>query len=345
MIGHEQQLQNDDKNKNTPLLGSLMRTVQNFVALALAWIAIPSAAGSVIVSSHLSQYTDVHGFSINSGRYLAAGVILIIFLVLSIFLLWVSYKFIEILTSSSVTKLSEEKATRLRVIGVLVLVGIVVFVMWSESVSPGTIAFIIISLLAIGLLNFVYTLSHVTEEEMREGGVRAIFARTMTQNPQDALRDVVRQPLSMTGVYLFIVAIFYMAVAGYLFSITVYRQIPRPLGGGDATAVNVIFADENQLELLRLPTISRNETATLCLLAELTTGFLVYDPDAEEAVAIKHDSILGIARRWYRDRLSATGFASEMRLQRFCRDKPHSIRETNIIRGLADCQTLFILLP
>ncbi len=65
----------------TPLTANVegvARAVQNLISLVLGLAAALTGGGFIVVNSHLSKFTDIHGYSVNPSQYLAAGVGLLI---------------------------------------------------------------------------------------------------------------------------------------------------------------------------------------------------------------------------------------------------------------------------
>lgn len=76
-----------DKSETTLEAGSIkaksdtdfLKSAQSVLTFALGLTAFLTAIGFIIVNSYLAQYTDIHGYSVHPGQYIAAAIGAIVF--------------------------------------------------------------------------------------------------------------------------------------------------------------------------------------------------------------------------------------------------------------------------
>jgi hypothetical protein len=111
-------------------------------------------------------------------------------------------------------------------------------------------------------------------------------------------------PFTNKGLAVFVGFILIAMLGGLAFGQSIYRQIPRALGGGLPPEVQLIFHDPANVQLTGLApaTPGSNTTTLLCLLSEMHDSMLVYDPDTRRSITIQQGLLIGITdQRAYAD--------------------------------------------
>lgn len=285
------------KSFNT-VLDTLQKSITLVVALAAFW----TASGFVIVTIHLSNYTDITSYNIHSTQYLSAGISFFIASIVSLIIL------IVILYGLQRFKLDSDISELLAIITSVLVVNPILLI------DPIAIAFQIISenrkTRRQASASKPYDSPANTQQtpksnestdasDNRSSTPLSEQTKTALASPSPNISNVI--PIfSPLGIFFIVV---YIVVFGGIYSKLFYGNIvPRWLGGAQPDSIQLILSDSALAQILNIEidtTITSQEnnyvlTKPVMRLADLVDGLLVGNLDTGKAIAIKNDNIVGI---------------------------------------------------
>lgn len=237
--------------------------------------AIFAVLGYVIVNLSLGFYTDIQPFSVVLNQYIATGIAVFILMSMIVVPAW----------------FFSRRPSRLSRIGLSLIMAL------SEA-FPLHVVFSIYNrgsrdleniLLEVGMWTIIFVFFIASGSELIN----------MATNNRDLVTKLFAGTLGTLFIVLYILGI-----------VAIYPILPRSLGGGYIGKVKLIFEGADLARSLNLPMVSDKETDEICLLAELTDGYLIYDPSQTQAFVIKYDLVVAIRDTWEPLDCSAPFFSS-----------------------------------
>jgi hypothetical protein len=253
----------------------LAEQIQNLLVFITGIGIAMAGAGFFVVNSHLWRYTRQHAYALNTNRYVTAGVMLGVFMLLVFIALYLIIQFADRLDKNN--DIRDWRKWRWFV------------PFWS------------VTLTVFGILAYL--------PSRQVHGTALVLITVIWVAFGGELGDAVRKPFSKQGLAAFIGFLAYASLAGFLFGRSLYWRIPHSLGGGQPPIVQVIFEDAAMLDALQLPradgvfsdlstlqlaTPSTTISERLCLLSETRDGILVYDPIRRVTWSIRHEDVMSI---------------------------------------------------
>lgn len=221
--------------------------------------AIFAVAGYVIVNISLGRYTDIQPYTILLNQYISAG--------LSLFFLYCVFIVPALIFAFDASKIRRAIASSFVA---LIEAFLIILVLTVIDPKIGTLN----SFCGLGLW-FIFLV----------GGLNIYF------------RDVISSNNSVKRIYGAATISFVLTII-FVFYVLAYTSLPRSLGGGYPARVQFLFEDTSLVQSLNLPMVSDKETDEICLLAELTDGYLIYDPSQGQSIVIKYDLVVAIRDTW-----------------------------------------------
>jgi hypothetical protein len=251
----------------TDTLLDILDRFQRFTILFFVVISLVSVAGIVVVNSHIWRYTRIHNFNISTGQYIAAGLHLATFYILLFLGLLSLWKVIGWILNWIDDNMYGRDDRSFRewhwqflawLMFVVVVCAVTLLITGKQSAATMVLLMMIV-----------------------------LFARAK-------VHGALKQPFSNTGVIFFAVFIAIAVVGGFLFGSSVYRIIPRSLGGGYPPTVQVIFKDTTITTALDLTITGSSQSDKLCLLAETPLDIIVYDATRKRNLMIPREIVLSV---------------------------------------------------
>lgn len=247
----------------------LVNSLREIVTFLVGLGAFFTVAGFIVVNTHLSQYTPIRTFDVDTGQYLAAGFSLSFFYTIAFVVAYLTERQIDLIDS------------KLR--SFLVRFSVTVGVALVTSVILGSL-FVFFSSLSF----FDSVLSLFTQVT-----VALFFSFTILS--EFLSRPNFSQLWSVANIGFAILTLIYAVVGGVIFGIN-YNTIPHTLGGGQPIPVRLIFDEADvmvEFGLTADPTVP-TQSEPVCLLAELNTGLLIFDPDSQDTYTLNDGLIIGM---------------------------------------------------
>lgn len=255
---------------------SLLETVQTALSVSLGLLSLIILTGFVIVNSYLARKTDVHGYSLTNGQYIAAGTLYLMIVVVSVVALGAVFRVLPFTNrfyfqppaiAVRIEQLERQiREARLR---------------YKKLTSKRTLSIDNTKPTRRGELQQMLTLQ---QDIYSAQATLSVFKKTAKRTMRN--RQLITYSL---GVFL-------LLVVGIGYANVIYPVVPRALGGGYPATIVLSLKPEYPPYSLMLTADSSNPiyTRELLLLAELNDGLLVQDQVTGNVVAIKNEAIVAI---------------------------------------------------
>lgn len=244
--------------------------MQSFLGLLVPVGTIAVGGGFVIVNSFLNEYR-ITSYQVLSGQFFAAGVTLVGAALLGAIL--------DIVVGHiSVALFSKKKLPRPRLL---------------KNLRWGWIGCAILALpislifSALGGTNAGVLVFSLVMFSCIVGIILDIIWREIQPNPKSTRE---RKKLKTEDIVaLVILSFLYAVIAGYLYGITLYRHVPRYIGGGMPLSINISVTTSNGV--VAGLNFENGLSEPLCHLADFANGIIVYSPNQDRTFQIQSSQI------------------------------------------------------
>lgn len=266
-----------------------LQTLQNSLALVVGFGAILTVSGFVAVHAHIGRYTDIPHYGLTANTYLPAGFLMFFVYAVNFFIGWILGR---LLWRSLEVVISRQHWT-LRFITAGIIIFLLVKVVQNlidhnELLLTGVITLLLVC--TVLLFSFVVVISGIADSPEKFSSIK-LWALTL-RDPQKALIRVFSKPFNLAGLFVVLIATFYVLLGGVFFGIVIYGNAPRAWGGGQPATVSLLFEETAVPEIIGLGAVQESEM--VCLLASTESAILVFDPVQRTTTEIDKSHLLAI---------------------------------------------------
>ena len=252
-------------------IADLLKDVQTALAVIAGVAAVFTATGFVIVHGSLARYGDWFSYRFSTTQYIAAS---LSFLLITCIPAIIPFGFLW-LSRASQRLHKTDPLFFLTVVGAAEALTLLAVGLMRQTLNVA--AFAIVGVVFALVAGFAFYPRPSTSEA--------------SQNAPNA---------SFLRRYALVFLAFGFFGLGALYGRSAYLVVPRFLGGGQATPVQVLWSQDlgsAQVAVDKLfPLTAAGDMPELCLLAELSEGLLLYNPASQDMVAVRNDDAVLMLR-------------------------------------------------
>ncbi|GAB4520941.1 MAG: hypothetical protein OHK0046_31690 [Anaerolineae bacterium] len=247
----------------------VFETAQSFITAIVALGAVLSAGGFVVMGNFIARYGWLQTYDVSPGQYLAAGLGLVMFAMISVTLIGLVGLAIMRVRIRRQQKASPSAfpfvATGTVFYGLALLAAFVINLAQADEAWDSLTNV----LLLIGSLSFfAFSL---------QAGLRQVAAKVES----DQIERAINLLISATGVMI------YILIVGSTYGQSIHPVVPRVFGGGEAFPVHVSVSSPEMLTALGVTLDSSGQSEPLCFLADVPNGAVLYSPLLDAIIVLK----------------------------------------------------------
>lgn len=256
--------------------------LQSLLAFMVGLSFLVSLSGYIVFTTHLYEYTDIPHLSVKPIYYLVSGFIIFMILNCLIITLWFNTKLMQAVKWVS-------KKIRNKIIRALFI--IILFILGLDVIGHIGLHAFLLMLVLYGTFSFIFVLLSWQNKSVNK---EIIDTDKILPTQENLLNLFKESPFNIITPLLIILSFIMFQFISRSAGVPIYRMFSSDMGGGHPTTSAIIFNDATQLQRLGLSRVSDTKTATLCFLAELEGGYLVYEPSTQQALSIPNQAIAAI---------------------------------------------------
>jgi len=237
----------------------------------------------------LAKYTKLPLLDIKPISYFIAGGSLLLLTAIAVLLIWIivegvnhSFKWATLTVASPKPRLRSKLLAGSFLIAYAVYLGI-------SLTLPGMVSEIAALTFILIVSAIIFTLSYKKPEQ-----TFLITVANYLAKPKIAINDAIAKPLSMAGLYITLITILYVLSISTAFGRGAFSNVVGTFGGGQPITVSLVLRSNDEIVLPNIPMSTLQHSQPLCLILELESGMLVFNPYTRESSFVKSEAILSI---------------------------------------------------